>query len=604
MREFTLQKTTSFKIITPILLGVLLLAAFVAPLHALTPSRDLTGTWKNSISETYYEMDPSDPNTRMNDVKVTYDMVITQTGNSINIELDVYESSWITDTAYWNEYQMSGVPPVGYNQIVFTGTVSGSSFAADEMGSTLTAEHIVGTFTTDIITASLTGNAETTDTNGIIVLRSGSSATMPSSATPVPTPTPTPAPALPTSDNLGSVSVVQGSTWIVATGAPVTTQSQVGSGTEFKTGDDSNTIVGFTYPDQGGTVYLGANSDAGWIYLEPQTDPLSGNISYTVPPLATSFSEGIEPDEFGQAGASLAAEVAVGLVVLAATGAPITLTGALVVEGTLLLGTGIAYINEQLSPQEGTYDVRPVQVPQGLVMGEGTDYVVQVSNGITTIQVMDGSVIFVDQYTNNSITIAADQMLTLPPSQAQVGFSQQDLQSYQSTFDASSINQWWTQITPTTTSTVSADSPLAVTPTTNALNAFNNFLSSTLFLALIVLIIVIMIAAVLVTKSRKNLRQSRRSNKKENNQDIDQPVKNINSKTSESPSETPPPPSPQTEAQQTRPAFCPKCGKKTSKISSILPILRFQATSIRLISTVNIELPVTENKKRVKQKRK
>ncbi len=67
---------------------------------------------------------------------------------------------------------------------------------------------------------------------------------------------------------------------------------------------------------------------------------------------------------------------------------PIALTGAAVVEGTMLLGTGIAYIHEQLSPQEGTLDVRPVQVPQGMVMGSGTDYVVTVSNGSTTIQVM------------------------------------------------------------------------------------------------------------------------------------------------------------------------------------------------------------------------
>ncbi len=126
--------------------------------------------------------------------------------------LNVYESSWVTDSAYWNEYDMSGVPPVGFNQIVFTGTVSGASFTADEMGSaTGTAEHLAGTFTTDIITATLTGNAETTDTNGIIVLRSGSSATMPPMVTAAPTPTPTPAPALPTSDNLGSVSLVQGS---------------------------------------------------------------------------------------------------------------------------------------------------------------------------------------------------------------------------------------------------------------------------------------------------------------------------------------------------------------------------------------------------------
>jgi len=112
------------------------------------------------------------------------------------------------------------------------------------------------------------------------------------------------------------------------------------------------------------------------------------------------------------------------------TGAPLSLGGALVVEGTILLGTGIAYIHEQLSPQEGTYDVRPVAVPQGLVIGEGTDdYVVTVSNESTTIQVMDGSVIFVDQYTNNTITVQANQILTLP-SGVPAGFSNLDLQSH------------------------------------------------------------------------------------------------------------------------------------------------------------------------------
>ena len=208
-------KVTLFKIITPIIIGLFLFSALTTPLHAaLSPARDLTGTWKNAIPEMYYEMDPSDSSTRMNDVNATYSMVITQSGNSINIVLNVYESSYTTDPAYWNEYDMTGVPSTGYNQILFSGTVSGASFTADETyGSSQTEEHISGTFTTDIITATLTGYAETTDVNGIIVLRNGSSATMPPTVTAAPTPTPTPAPALPTSDNLGSVSLVQGSGW-------------------------------------------------------------------------------------------------------------------------------------------------------------------------------------------------------------------------------------------------------------------------------------------------------------------------------------------------------------------------------------------------------
>ena len=310
--NFLSKAITPLKIITSLLLFLLLFAALLTPLNAaLSPARDLTGTWQSALSEKYYEMDPSDPSTRMNDVTVTYTMIITQSGNSINIVLNVDESSWVTDSAYWNEYGMSGVPPVGFNQIVLSGTVSSASFTADELGaSTGNAEHLAGTFTTDIITATLTGPYETSDTNGLIVLRSGSSATLPPNASP--TPVPTPAPALPTSDNLGSVSLVQGSAWFAETGAALITQSQIGTGAEIQTGNDSNTIVGFSYPDQGGTVYLGANSDAGWVYLEPQTDPITGNISYAVvPPPSGSFqySEGIDPCEVGQAGASLAAEV-------------------------------------------------------------------------------------------------------------------------------------------------------------------------------------------------------------------------------------------------------------------------------------------------------
>ena len=170
---------------------------------------------------------------------------------------------------------------------------------------------------------------------------------------------------------------------------------------------------------------MGANSDAGWVYILPQTDPTTGNITYSVVPSPTTgsvpFETGVESDEFGQVAVTLPIEIGVGMLILGET-LPLALTGAAVIEGSLLLGTGITYVHEQLSPQEGTCDVRPVQVPQGLVMGAGTDYVITVSNGSTTIQVIDGSVIFVDQYTNSSITLEANQVLTLP-SGVQTGFS-------------------------------------------------------------------------------------------------------------------------------------------------------------------------------------
>jgi hypothetical protein len=569
--RFGSKTVTPFKIITPVLLVSLLFAAFITPLHALTPARDLTGTWKSALPEKYYEMDSFDPTMRMNDVNVTYAMDITQNGNSINIVLNVYESSWITDTAYWTEYGMSGVPPVGFNQIVLTGTVSGASFTTDEQGSQLTAEHLAGTFTTDIITATLTGNSETTDTNGIIVLRSGSSATQPPFS---PTPTPTPAPAPPTSDNLGSVSIVQGSAWFADTGAAVTTQSQIGTGAEIQTGSDNNTIIGFNYPDQGGTVYLGANSNTGWVYLEPETDPINGNISYTVVPSPTTgsvpFENGLESDEFGQVAVTLPIEIGVGMLILGET-LPIALTGAAVVEGTLLLGTGIAYIHEQLSPQEGTYDVRPVQVPQGLVMGEETDYIVEVSNGSTTIQVIDGSVIFVDQYTNNSITISANQMLALPPG-VPTGFSEQDLQVSLSAFDASSINQWWIPTTLIATPTIATATPLIPSTPTNALSGIMSFLTSTIFLAVIILLIIIAIAAVLVATRRKaHLRQPDESNQKSSNQNIAQPITFESPKTTTPTTETIAPPSQEPDVKQPKLAFCPNCGNQLLNTKGFCP---------------------------------
>ena len=103
-------------------------------------------------------MDPSDGSTRMNDITATYKMDITQTGSQIQIVFYTYPTSYRTDTAYWNEYGMAGVPPVSGGDILFKGTVSGASFTADEYpASSLTQEHLVGTFTTDIITATLSG---------------------------------------------------------------------------------------------------------------------------------------------------------------------------------------------------------------------------------------------------------------------------------------------------------------------------------------------------------------------------------------------------------------------------------------------------------------
>lgn len=276
------------------------------------------------------------------------------------------------------------------------------------------------------------------------------------------------------------------------------------------------------------------------------------------------FETGLESDEFGQVAITLPIEIGIGMLLLGET-LPIALTGAAVAEGSLLLGSGIAYVHEQLSPQQGTCDVRPVQVPQGLVMGEGTDYVVTVSNGSTTIQVIDGSVIFVDQYTNNSITVGANQMLALP-SGVKTGFSVQDLQVSLSAFDASSLNQWWTQITPT--STVTTTITITATPTTSSANRLTNFPLQSIVLPVILLAVMIVIAAVLVTTRRKaHQRRFSSSNQKSNDQNptqpsIPNPPMNENPKTPATAAEIPPSSSSETKVKQPMIAFCPKCGNK------------------------------------------
>jgi preprotein translocase subunit SecG len=190
-------------------------------------------------------------------------------------------------------------------------------------------------------------------------------------------------------------------------------------------------------------------------------------------------------------------------------------------------------------------------------MGEGTDYIVTVSNGSTTIQVISGSVIFVDKYTNNSLTIVANQMLALP-SGVHTGFSQQDLQDSLSAFDASSINQWWTQIQTTPTSTPSKITTATATPTTNSENGNLNFLSQPMFLTAIILVVIIVIIAVLIATRRKTHSRQHSTCK----QNSPKPVNDETPKPISPITEIPPPPSPESENNQQKRAFCPNCGNK------------------------------------------
>ncbi len=402
------------KVVTPILCVLLLFSGLIMPLHAqLSPARDLTGTWQSSSTGMYYEMDPSDPTTRMTDLTATFTMDITQQGSQIAITLYFNVISYTTDPAYMQEYGIPAVPPVE-NSIGLTGTVSSSTFTAGSQ-SILTQEQLVGSFTTDLITATLTGNVQETNPNGIVVTRTGSppppTSTPQNTTTPTPTTTtspPTSTPTQPTPYDLGSVALVKGPAYMTTPDGqePINTQTQIGTGTEIQT--DSNSVVGVSYPDQGGTVYLGGNTDAGWVALKSQPAP-DGTVKFMADPSTPiqfkNWKEGLT-----DMGISVLLAIAIDVFVFKGA-LPLAAVHAVVVEGVVFLSQGTTYMKEAY--RQGT--LRPVEVPQGLVVGDGTEYVVTVSGATTTVQVIDGSVLFIDQFTNNTVTVGANQMLTLPP---------------------------------------------------------------------------------------------------------------------------------------------------------------------------------------------
>ena len=263
----------------------------------------------------------------------------------------------------------------------------------------------------------------------------------------------------------------KGSAWSTNTGSNVPLSSgQMGSGTTVLTGD--NSVVGFTYPMQDGTVYLGDNTEAGWVALISEPAPDNG-IVYSMYPSTVTL-----PSLWGQDAKDmlisipLEAALAVALFGEAAgTAAAVTI----VVEGgVFLIHYGQAYIQETRSHVVG--------VSQGLLAGQNTKYVVDVSDSSTTVQVIEGPVVFIDPVTNNTVTVDSGQMLTLPT--GQTGFSQQSLQSDVSDFNSATINQWWTQ------------------PTPNVLGGFANVLP--IIIVIITVAAVVAIAAVAVSKRKGN----------------------------------------------------------------------------------------------------
>ena len=520
---------------------VILLSLEVAPAHAsLSPARDLSGTWQSAAQGMYYEMDPSGTGIRMSDVTATFAMDITQDGSQITIALYLNPISYVTDSAYNQEYGIPASPPIG-GEIDFTGTVSSSSFTASETGSQLTSEQLTGTFTTNIITATLSGTAETSDQNGLVVTltSSGSSGTSPTSE---PTSSSTTGQQL-ASRYYGNIESVKGQAGTPnGSGNTPLSTGQMASGTEIQTG--SNGIVAFETPNQGGTVYLGANSDAGWVGLTSEPAPDNG-IQYMIYPQVSSgsiFPNGNE--QLMDLAYSIPLDVALGVLVFSHPFGEAVAVGLFVEGGAFLIPSGVAYVKETVS--------HLIAVPQGAFAGENTEYTVDVSSdGTTTVQVLEGPVIFMDPVTNNTVTVNTNEVLTLPPAQ-QSGFSSQDLQSDVSTLDSASVNHWWTQ-------SQSSTSALSL----------GGFVNMSLIITVVAVVVVVVLAGVgaTVLRKRRAIRQIHASessattvNQQPNMQK--QPAFNV-------------PAAPSTEAVSQQPKtkmrFCPNCGQQLPQSKNFCP---------------------------------
>ncbi|HMK94591.1 MAG TPA: zinc ribbon domain-containing protein [Candidatus Limnocylindrales bacterium] len=392
------------------------------------------------------------------------------------------------------------------------------------------ATEVSGTYT--LTTTSGYGTASGSGTwSGVLVsgAPSGSSSSQGSTS---------PSPGQLASRYYGNVASVKGQAWSVnSNGNTPLTSSQIEGGSEIQTGD--NGIIGFEPPNQGGEVYLGADSCAGFVGLTSQPAPDNG-IQYMIyPPVSSGviFPDGNQ--ELIDMTISVPLEVAAAVAIFSE---PIGLAAAvsLFVEGgAFLIPNGVAYVKETVS--------HLIVVPQGALAGDDTEYTVNVfTNGTTMVQVLEGPVYFMDPVTNNTLTVDSNQVLTLPPADSS-GFTNAELQSDFSALNSASVNQWWTQASATSFSVSSLFSqPMSIVA-----------------LVLVVAVIVAMITSFIrkrrpMGQARSNESSAFTPNLKQQNNPTNPTIK------------APVDPVPQTTQQPTL-LFCPSCGNKLIAEKSFCP---------------------------------
>ena len=322
-----------------------------------------------------------------------------------------------------------------------------------------------------------------------------------------------------------------------SSGNTPTSTGQIASGTEIMTGD--NGIVGFEPPNQGGEVYLGADSEAGWVGLTSEPAPDNG-IQYIVYPHVSSgliFPNGDE--QLLEMAGTVPLDVAIAVLVFSEPLGQAAAIGLIIEGGAFLVPNGIAYIKETVS--------HLLVVPQGAIAGGNTEYTVSVTaDGTTTVQVLDGPVYFMDPVSNNTITVNTNQMLTLPAAQ-QNGFTTQELQSDVSSLNSTSVNHWWTQ----------------ASTSTSILNAPMNM--SLMFAVVAIVIVAVAAVAASIVRKRKVIRQI-------NETELSAVPPGSKPKTEEASTfASTAAPSVQTFFEQSKMRFCPNCGQQLPQNKNFCP---------------------------------
>ena len=419
---------------------------------ALSPARDVTGTWSGSLAM----QDDGPPGCSYGG---TATLTIAMSGNDV--------SGSLTESVQVTNQPDPSTPCDTTGTVTFgvSGTVSSSSITmTDSEGDTLS-----GSFTTDLmtlnvasavsppsgggqcvvycgftqtLTLSLTSPGTSTTSTQPWTTTASSSATSSSGPCPPGTSLVSPAPGIQLCQPDGGVQLTSsGAVSAVDTEGNAVPVNSLTPGNLYTVDSGSlNALVP-------GVAQENVNTQGRATLQEIFVQNIN-NVRLYAPPLnSTSTYPGIE-----------AADQAINdLVEHGALSTFLSILGcAMVCEIALFAYAGYEathiFIHYQNTVNEQGYPYAPVEcsyVNQVLICPRGTEYVVFASANLTNIQVMSGTVLVVTADTGQSTTLGAGQQIAIVANQT----SSQDLQHDITPFDTSTETQWWPTLQAQTIST-------------------------------------------------------------------------------------------------------------------------------------------------------